>query len=88
MTAAALNELLQNSVPENCDNPASPRFAVRHGSSGLEFFVARATLTTKHGEVEYHGYPAKRVPGKVLKLFFERGDINRAEYRKHVKRLG
>lgn len=87
MTAAARNELLQSSVPENRDNPASTRFAVRRGSSGLEFFVARATLIARNGEVEYHGYPAKCVPGNVLKLFFERGDINKAEYRKHLKRL-
>ena len=76
------------SVPEHSDAPASRRFAVRRGESGLEFFAAQATRTTEGGEVEYHGYPTNRVPGKVLRRFRDRGDITTTEYRQLVRRLG
>ena len=78
--------LLRESIPEHPDSPSSRRFAVRRVRSGSEFFVAQATRTG--GEVEYHGYPTNRVPGKVLRRFRDRGDIAVAEYRQLVKRLG
>ena len=81
--------LLRGSVPEHPDSPSSRRFAVRrNGERGLEFFAAQATRTAEDGEVEYHGYPTHRVPGKVLRRFRDRGDITAAECRQLVKRLG
>ena len=80
--------LLRESVPEHPDSPSSRRFAVRRGRSDSEFFVAQATRTAEGGEVEYHGYPTNRAPGKVLRRFRDRGDIAVAEYRQLVKRLG
>ena len=88
MTPRERAALLRDSVPEHPDAPASRRFAVRRGRSGLEFFAAQATQTTEGGEVEYHGYPTHRVPGKVLRRFRDRSDITTAEYRQLVKRLG
>ena len=75
-------------MPEHADSPSSRRFAVRRGGRGLEFFAAQATRTAEAGEVEYHGYPTHRIPGKVLREFRDRGDITVPEYRQLVKRLG
>lgn len=88
MTSRQRTALLRDSIPEQADTPDSRRFAVRRGESGLEFFVAQATRTTESGEVEYHGYPTSRVPGRVLRRFRDRGDVGRAGYRRLVKRLG
>ena len=88
MTPRQRTALLRDSIPEQADSPASRRFAVRQGESGLEFFVAQATRTTESGEVEYHGYPTSSIPGRVLRRFRDRGDITSAEYRRLVKRLG
>ena len=85
MTSADSKALLLNSIPENPDNPQSRRFAVRRGSSGLEFFAARATRTDNSGEVEYHGYPVKGVPGKVLRQLKNDGHITSAEYNRYRK---
>ena len=88
MTPRERANLLRGSVPEHPDSPSSRRFAVRRGAQGVEFFTAQATLTTGGGEVEHHGYPTRRVPGKVLREFRDRGDITVPEYRRFVKRLG
>ena len=88
MTPRARAALLRGSVPEHPDSPSSPRFAVRRGGQGLELFAAQATRTAEDGEVEYHGYPTRQVPGKALRRFRDRGDITVAEYRRLVKRLG
>ena len=88
MTSADSKALLLNSIPENPDNPQSRRFAVRHGSSGLEFFAAQATRTDNFGEVEYHGYPVNGVPGKVLRQLKNDGHITGAEYNRYRKLLG
>ena len=88
MTSRQRAALLRDSIPERPDTPDSRRFAVRQGESGLEFFAAQATPTTEGGEVVYHGYPARRVPGRVPRRFRDRGDITSAEYRRLVKRLG
>ena len=88
MTPRQRAALLRDSTPEQADPPDSRRFAVRRGESGLEFFAAQATRTTESGEVEYHGYPTRRVPGRVPRRFRDRGDITGPEYRRLVKRLG
>ena len=88
MTPRERADLLRGSVPEHPDSPSSRRFAVRRGERGLEFFAAQATRTAEDDEVEYHGYPTQRVPGKVLREFRDRDDITAAEYRRLVKRLG
>ena len=88
MTPRERAALLRGAVPEHPDLPSSRRFAVRRGGRGLEFFAAQATRTAEDGEVEYHGYPTHRVPGKVLRRFRDRGDITVPEYRQLVKRLG
>lgn len=87
MTLRERTELLRESIAERPDSPASPRFAVRRSESGLEFFTARMTRVVD-GEVEYHGYPTRRVPGRVLRRLREQGRISQAEYRNLVKRLG
>ena len=88
MTLRERAALLRGSVPEHPDSPSSRRFAVRRGRRELEFFAAQATRTAEDAEVEYHGYPTSRVPGKVLRRFRDRGDITAAKYRQLVKRLG
>ena len=88
MTPRERSVLLRGSVPEPPDSPSSRRFAVRRGGRDIELFAAQATRTAEDGEVEYHGYPTRRVPGKVLRRFRDQGDINAAEYRRLVKRLG
>ena len=94
MTPRERAKLLRESIPEHPGSSSSRRFAVRRGSSGLELFAAQATRTAlairtaEDGEVEYHGYPTHRIPGKVLRRFRDRGDITAAEYRRLVKRLG
>ena len=80
-------ELLRESVAEHPDSPMSPRFGVRRGEAGLEFFAARTTRMVD-GEIEYHGYPTRQVPGKVLRRFRDEGRVSPAEYRTLVKRLG
>ena len=85
MTSADSKALLLSSIPENPDNPQSRRFVARHGSSGLEFFAARATRTDNFGEVEYHGYPVNGVPGKVLRQLKNDGHITNAEYNRYRK---
>ena len=87
MTLRERAELLRDSIAENPDAPASRRFAVRRTESGLEFFTAQVTQVV-NGEVEYHGYPALYVPGKVLRRFRDQGKISQSEYRHLVKRLG
>ena len=87
MTLRERTELLRQSIPEDPDSPTSTRFAVRRGDSGLEFFAARMTRMVD-GEVEYHGYPTRQVPGRVLRHFKDQGRITQAEYRSLVKRLG
>ena len=88
MTPRERADLLRGSVPEHPDSSSSRRFAVRRDRRGLEFFAAQATRTAEDGEVEYHGYPTHRVPGKVLRELRDRGDITVPEYRQFVKRLG
>lgn len=88
MTTRQRAALLRDSIPERPDLPDSRRFAVRRGESGLEFFTAQATQVLEGGEVEYHGYPTNRVPGRVLRRFMARGDVTRAEYRRLVRELG
>ena len=87
MTLRERTELLRESVAEDPDSPASPRFAVRRGESGLEFFTARVTRIVDE-EVEYHGYPTRRIPGKVLRRLKDLDKISKSEYRRLVKRLG
>ena len=87
MTLRERRELLRDSVAEDPDSPASPRFAFRRGESGLEFFKARVTRIVDGG-VEYHGYPTHRVPGKVLRRLRDLDKISKTEYRRLVKRLG
>ena len=62
-----LKTLLLSSIPQSVKNPQSKGFAFRRGSSGLEFLPAQATRTDNSGDGEYHGYPVKGVPGKVLR---------------------
>ena len=88
MTPRQRAALLRDSIPERPDSPHSRRFAVRRGGSGLEFFAAQATRTTESGEIEYHGYPTSRVPGRVPRCFRDRGGITDTEYRRLVRRLG
>ena len=88
MTPRERAALLRGSVPEHPDPPSSRRFTIRRGGRGLELFAAQATRTAEDGEVEYHGYPTRQVPGKVSRGFRDRGDITAAEYRRLVKRLG
>lgn len=85
MTSADLKALLLNLIPENPDNPQSRRFAVRHDSSDLEFFVAQVPRTDNSGEVENHGYPVNEVPGKVLPQLKNDGHITDAEYNRYRK---
>ena len=87
MTLRERTTLLRESVAENPDLPESRRFAVRRTESGLEFFAARMTKVV-NGEVEYHGYPTRWVPGRILRRFRNQGKISHAEYRRLVKRLG
>lgn len=87
MTLRERTELLRNSIAEDPDSPTSRRFAARRTGSGLEFFTAQMTQVVD-GEIEYHGYPARYVPGKVLRHFRDEGTISQPEYRSFVKRLG
>ena len=87
MTQRERTRLLQESVAKDPDSPTSQRFAVRRGSSGLEFFTARMTQVV-NDDVEYHGYPTSHVPGSVLRRFRDQGRITKADYRRLVKRLG
>lgn len=79
--------LLRDSVAENPDSPASRRFAVRRTEAGLELFTAQLTQIV-NGEAEYHGYPTRYVPGRILRRFRDQGKISQSEYRSLVKRLG
>jgi hypothetical protein len=87
MTLRERSELLLGSVAEDPHSPTSRRFAVRRIESGLEFFTAQMTQVV-NGEIEYHGYPAPYVPGKILRQFRDQGKISQSEYRSLVKRLG
>ena len=87
MTLRERTELLRDSVAENPNSPASRRFAVHRTESGLEFFTAQMTRIV-NGEVEYHGYPTRYVPGKILRQFRDQDKISQSEYRSLVKRLG
>ena len=87
MTLRERTELLRESVAEDPGSPTSRRFAVRKGESGPEFFTAQATQTVD-GQVEYHGYPVHRVPGKILRQFRDQGKISQSDYRSLLKRLG
>ena len=87
MTLRERTELLRESVAEDPDSPTSPRFAVRRGESGLEFFTAKVTRIV-NDEAEYHGYPTCQVPRKVLRRFRDQGRISPEEYRSLLKRLG
>ena len=87
MTLRERTRLLQDSIAENPDGPASRRFAVRRAESGLELFAAQVTQVV-NGEIEYHGYPTHWVPGRILRQFRDQGKISDAEYRRLVKRLG
>ena len=78
---------LQDSIAEDPAAPMSRRFAVRRTASGLEFFTAQVTQVV-NGECEYHGYPTRQVPGRILRQFMSMGIISRLEYRRLVKRLG
>ena len=78
---------MRNSVPEDPNAPKSRRFAVRRTDAGLEFFTAQVTQVVK-GECEYHGYPTRQIPGRILRQFKDDGVISLPEYRKLVKRLG
>ena len=87
MTLRERTELLRDSVAVNPDSSASRRFSVRRTESGLEFFTAQMTQVV-NGEVEYHGYPTRYVPGIILRQFRDQGEISHSEYRRLVKRLG
>ena len=87
MTPRERTALLQESVARDPDSPTSQRFAVRRGTSGLEFFTARVTRIV-NDDVEYLGYPTRQVPGSVLRWFRDQGRITNAEYRNLLKRLG
>lgn len=87
MTPRERKELLRESVAEDPASPMSRRFAVRRSESGPEFFAAQATRTVGD-EVEFHGYPTRRVPGSVLRRFKDQGRISQAEYRRLLRRLG
>ena len=87
MTLRERRELLRESIAENPGSSTSRRYAVRRTDSGLEFFPAQATQVVDD-EVEFHGYPTRYVPGKVLRQFRNQGKISQSEYRNLVKRLG
>ena len=87
MTLRERTELLRDSIAGDPDTPKSRRFAVRRTESGLEFFTAQMTQVVD-GEFEYHGYPNRYVPGKILRQFKDRSIISQPEYRSLVKRLG
>ena len=87
MTFRERTILLRESVAEDPDSPESRRFAVRRTEFGLEFFAAQMTQVV-NDEVEYHGYPTRWVPGRILRRFRDQGKISHAEYRRLVKRLG
>ena len=87
MTLHERTELLRNSIAEDPASPASRRFTVRRTESGLEFFAIQMTQVV-NSEIEYHGYPTRFVPGKILRQFRDQGTISQPEYRSLVKRLG
>lgn len=60
---------------------------MKRSDEGLQFFVARLTCIGDDGP-EYHGYPTRIVPAKVLSSFRDGGEITAAEYRRLVKELG
>ena len=79
--------LLGTSLAQDPASGSSPRFALRRGPAGLEFFEGR--LTRWVGEdPEFHGFPTARVPAPVLRQFRDMGLVTAAEYRRLVKDLG
>ena len=87
MTPRERATLLQQSLAKDPGSPTSQRFAIRRGTSGLEFFTARVTRVV-NANVEFHGYPTGQVPASVLRRFRDQGRITNAEYRSLLKRLG
>ena len=87
MTIEDREILLRESIPENPNDGASRRYAVRITSTGPEWFVACAH-SQQGDEVEFHGYPVTHVPAQVLRRFRDRGAISEAEYRRLVRQLG
>lgn len=86
--AATHAALLQEPFLRNLDNAASRRFTDRDGCSGLVFFAARASLTTKQGEGGNDGILVKRVSGNVLKKLKEQRQFTKAKHNRHRKSLG
>ena len=88
LIAAAHAALPQESFLKDLDSAASRRFTVRGSSSGLKFFAARASLTTKRGDGENGGILVNRVSGNVLRQLKEQCQITKAEHNRYRKLLG
>lgn len=86
MTIEERDALLQASLPEDGANPRSRRYAFRRTEGGLEFFEARWTRDAD-GEPEFHGYPTRHVPVRVLRALVHAGAITRSEYERLRKDL-
>jgi hypothetical protein len=87
MAPAERQDLLDRSVPADPAAPIGRRFAMRRGDQGLELYEAKLTRIAS-GVPEYHGHPTTRVPGKVLRVFRDHGELTEAEYRRLVRELG
>lgn len=88
MTVEERQKLFLESVPEDGDQPASPRYAFRVGPRGYEWFAARLTRVSPEGETEFHGYPTDHVPPRVLRRFRDLQRLSDAEYRRLLKEVG
>jgi len=79
ITIAERDALLEASIAVEPADPRSRRFAVRRTTSGLEIFDVKYTRDVD-GDPEFHGHPASRIDGRVLKVFRNNGQITSAEY--------
>jgi hypothetical protein len=86
MSVEEREQLMAASIPEDDAVPGSPRYALRDGPGGREWFVGRCTRIVD-GESEFHGYPCFHVPIKVLRRFRDLGHIAQAEYERLRKEL-
>ncbi len=88
MTSRERNELLETAVLRDPGDPFSRRFNVRRLSDGkLEFYDFKLTEVAGDEPV-FHGHPATRVPGKVLRVLRADEKITTSEYNRFRKELG
>lgn len=87
ITAVECRALLQESIPEDPNDPRSRRFAVRRSDDGAELFAGQAHSPTGRKPIEFHGYPVPTAPAMILRQLRDRGDLLQQEYRRFIRGL-